>query len=126
MSCGRDKRACAGSMRHRVSVIRRQMSAPVFGSAEPVYSRTVALTTRAKIETKSGTTEFNRVVIGDQTVTHVITIRHTKTSIDSRDQVSDASGNLYSILKVENPNEANDELRLYCARSGEVQRKAVQ
>lgn len=125
MSCGRPKKICAGSMRHRISVLERVLSAPEYGSAEPVYSQAIKLSTRAMIETKAGTTEFNRVSVGDQAVTHIITIRHTNTVIDVRDQVSDASGNLYQIMMVENPNEYDDTLKLYCARSGQDDRKAA-
>lgn len=126
MTCGRPKKICAGSMRHRISVIRRELGAPAHGSAEASYTPTTLLTTRAQIETKGGTTEFNRVVIDGQNVSHVFTIRHTSVALDSRNMIEDAAGNLYRILKVENPNEFNDYLKLYCVRSGEETRKAAQ
>ena len=116
---------CAGSLRHRISVVRRVLGAPLHGSAEPEYTRTAVLTARAMIETKGGTTEFNRIVVDGESVSHVISIRFPSVEIDARDQIEDAAGNLYRIMKVENPNEYGDLLKLYCSRTGEENRKGA-
>lgn len=126
MSCGRPKKICSGSMRHRIKIVRRVLGTSSHYSAEPVYTRTIVLTTRAQIKTKGGTTEFNRINVDGSEVSHVFTIRAPRSlRVDSRDQVEDAAGNLYAILRVEDENEFGENLIIYAARWGEKQREAA-
>lgn len=121
--CARPK-ICSGALRHRVTVERRSLDAPIPGSAEAGHTYTVVLTTRAEIKTKQGVSEFNRVEINGTRVSHVMTIRATTVAIDIRDRVRDSAGNLYAILSVEDIDQAGDFFKLYCARQGADTRSA--
>jgi hypothetical protein len=122
--CARPK-FCSGSLRHRITIERRTLGASSPGSAEAQYGYETKHTCRANIKTKGGVSEFSKIEINGTSVSHVLTIRHTNTSIDIRDRVRDMAGNLYSILSIENQGEFNDYLVLYCARQGSEDVRAV-
>lgn len=124
-SCARPK-ICSGALRHRVTIERRTLGASDPGSAEAGYDYAVVHSCRAEIKTKGGVSEFGKIEINGTKVSHVLTIRHTRTEIDVRDRVRDMTGNLYAILAVENVNEIGDFLKIYCARQGHEDIAAVQ
>ena len=101
-------------MRNAITILRRSQGGTAPGSAEPRMSYSTVLTTRAAIDTKMGVSQFNQVEIKGETASHVMTIRHTTIQIDIRDRVRDVRGNYYKILSVDNQNEWNDVLVLYC------------
>ena len=123
-ACARPK-ICSGELRHRITIERRTLGAASPGSAEAEYAYTELHNCRAQIKTKGGVSEFSKIEINGKQVSHVITIRHTSTVIDIRDRVRDAGGNLYAILSIENQDEFNDYLVLYCARQGNEDIRAV-
>lgn len=125
MSCGRPKGVCSGSLRHRITVERRSLDSPMPGSAEIEHSYQPLFTTKAEIKTKQGSSQWNQVEINGQKVSHVLTLRYTSTRFDIRDRVRDGAGNLYSILSVENSDEANDWLKIYCSLAGHESREAA-
>lgn len=120
----RCKKTCLGEMNRRISVIRRNLIASNSDSAEPVLAYATVFSVRAAIKTNGGTNEWSRVKVGDLDASHTMTIKHTRVSFDSRDRVRDGSGNLYAILKIENVNEQDNELKIYCARVGD-ENKAI-
>ncbi|MEQ8823839.1 MAG: head-tail adaptor protein [Filomicrobium sp.] len=124
MKCRR-KKMCSGSLRHRITLERRSLTASSPGSAEAEYTYTTFHTCRANIKTKGGVSEFNKIEVDGTKVSHVVTIRHTKTVFDTRDRLRDASGNLYTILSIENSDEYDDQLVLYCANQGAETRRAA-
>lgn len=113
-----------GEMRWTVQVVRRVMNAPAPFSAEVDHTYTPVLTTRAKMETKQGVNEFNRVTIGDQTVTHTFTMRYSTIVIDGRDRLKDTLGNLFAILAVETPVWGRWTV-LHCEQIGSIDRPSV-
>lgn len=115
----------SGDKNWTVFLVRRSNEQPIPFSAEERVVYKQFLTTRAKVETKSGTAEFNRVVIGDRQVTHTFTIRYTKMTIDTRDRVRDALGNLYAILAVEIPKMKLRDMKLHCAAVGADDKASV-
>jgi Phage head-tail joining protein len=88
------------------------------GTAEPKHVYSTLFTTRADVKTKGGQSEFARVDINGKTVTHTFGIRYTTIPFDTRHRLRDARGQLYQILKVEDVDMANRELRIYCASQG--------
>lgn len=120
----RCKKTCIGERNRRISILRRNLIASNSDSAEPVLSYETVFSVRAKIKTNGGTNEWSRVKVGDLDASHTINIAHTRVAFDARDRVRDGSGNLYAILKIENVNEQDDELNIYCARVGD-ENKAI-
>jgi head-tail adaptor len=115
----------SGQKNWTIRLARRANDQPLPFSAEVRVGYTTFLTTRAKVETKSGTAEFNRVVIGDRQVTHTFTIRYTKIVIDTRDRVIDALGNVYAILAIEVPEMRLRDMKLHCASLGSEDNESV-
>lgn len=116
---------CLGELRQRIAIVRRTLDAAAPGSAEPLHSYTTVLSPRANIKTKASASEWNRVVIAGNAVSHVVTIRWTGIAFDARDRVRDGAGNLYDILSIENVNEEGSWMRLYCRKAGSEDRKAA-
>lgn len=102
-----------------MSVVRRALLPPMPGSAEARHAYSTVLSTRANVRTMSGTTEWNTIVVDGKQVSHVWTMRFTRIPFDVRDRIKDAEGNLYQIMKVENPNLSNRELKIYTAKVGQ-------
>ena len=124
MNC-KGPKICAGALRHSITIERRALIAAEPGSAEPVHSYTPVLAPRAEIKTRAGASEWSRVEINGTKVSHVITIRYTAIAFDIRDRVRDYAGNHYTILAIENVDEASRWLRLHCARAGDGTAAAV-
>ncbi len=124
MSCNGPK-ICAGDLRNSISVERRSLGLSAPGSALPTHTYATVFSTRAKIATKQGASEFNKVEIGGEKASHTITIRYTALAFDARDRVRDGAGNLYKILSVENVNERGGWFNLHCARTGDETRGAA-
>lgn len=122
--CARPK-ICSGSLRHRITIERRSLLSATPGSAEPNYDYTTVHTCRANIKTKGGVSQWNKVEVNGETVSHVFTIRPTSTSIDIRDRVRDMAGNLYAILSIEDTDEFGDQIVIYAARQGAETRRAA-
>lgn len=118
------KTPAIGDLRWTVQIVRRTSLAPAPLSAEVTHTYTVVATTRAKAETK-GTSEFNRVVIADQEVSHVFWIRFTSIPFDTRDRLRDALGNLYSIAKVDVVEERRRWMRIFAVKLGSETRPVV-
>jgi hypothetical protein len=119
------KPRCIGCLKHRVQIQRRDLQSSNSDSSEPVYGYSDVFATRAEVTTKSGTNEWNTLVVDGEKISHVMAIRHTRIPFDARDRVRDAHGNLYRIKAVENENERDDWLILYCVRSGHEGIKAA-
>jgi hypothetical protein len=100
-----------------IQVERRSLETDAL-SAEPKHTYKAIITTRASVKTRSGLSEFARVEINGKMVTHVFNIRWTSIPFDVRDRIRDATGNLYTILSVDNVDEANREMRINCASQG--------
>lgn len=114
-----------GDLRVTVQIVRRVTLPPQPFSAEANHTFTPVLTTRAKVDTKQGVSEFNRVTIADKTVTHVFTIRFTTILFDVRDRVRDALGVLYEILSVEHVALGRRWMKIHCVQSGGSDRESV-
>ena len=112
------KSAIISDKRVTMHLVRRSLLQPSPGSAEPRHAYAPVFATRAAVKTMSGTNEWNTVVIDTKLVTHLWTMRFTRLPFDSRDRIKDAEGNYYQILKVENPDLANRELKIYTAKIG--------
>lgn len=113
------KRTCQGSKNKRISIVRRSITGSNSDSAEPSISYATVFSVRAAIKTHSGTNEWSRVTVGDKDASHTFTISHTVVPFDARDRVRDGLGNLYRILKIENVDEQDREIKIICARAGE-------
>ena len=124
MSC-KGPKICAGDLKNSITIERRSLDTPAPGSALPGHTYTTILTTRAKIKTKTGVSEWNQVSVGDKKSSHTITMKFTTLEFDTRDRVKDGSGNLYEILAVENIDERDNWLNLHCSRKGNETRKAA-
>ena len=105
---------------HRSTTIQVQERAitSTIGSAEPKHAYTTKFTTRADVKSKGGQSEFARVDINGKTVTHTFSIRYTTIPFDVRDRIRNAQGQLFQILRVEDVDLANRELRIHCASQG--------
>lgn len=115
---------CIGCMNRTISVQRRSLVSSNTDSAEPTFDYATVFSTRAEIKT-SGQTEWSKINIGGEAVTHTITIRHTALAFDTRDRVRDQAGNLYTIKSVDNVDEQDDWLRLRCVKVGHEDKQAV-
>lgn len=111
-------RARIGERNVTVQIVRRSLASPAPGSSEPRHPYAVLFTTRAKVKTHSGLSEFARVEIGGRQVTHTFGIRFTTIPFDTRDRVRDVGGRLYQILRVDDVDEQGHELALRCAAVG--------
>jgi uncharacterized membrane protein (UPF0127 family) len=114
-----------GELRWTVQVVRRVTTVPQPFQADPDHTYTPVLTTRSKVETKSGTADFNRVTIGDDEVSHVFTIRYTTIPFDARDRLRDTVGMLFKILRVEHVDNSRRWMRIHCAQVGATDRASV-
>jgi Phage head-tail joining protein len=128
-----------GELRYTIQIVRRVTLPPAPFSAESSHVFTPVLTTRAKAETKQGVAEFNRVSIGDATVTDVFTIRFTTIPFDIRDMVRSATSDtfnthlpepglatLYKILSVEHVDHGRRWIRIHCSQAGGTDRESIQ
>lgn len=102
-----------------IHVETRVTRTPAPGSAEPRHRYEHKFTTRADPKSHSGVSEFAKVSVKDTAVTHTFAINYTNLKFDIRDRIRDARGNLYQILKVENVDNADIELRIFCAETGD-------
>lgn len=114
-----------GDLKWSLEILRRVQTPPSPYEADADHLYTRVFVTRSKAETKSGTSEFNRVVIGDQQVSHVFWIRYTTIPIDVRDRLRDAKGTLYQILSLENVDQRNQWYKIYAAPLGSDQKQSV-
>lgn len=109
---------CVGSLKTSVVIFDRNQKAPVDGeSHSEEYSNPRPV--KAQVETKGKGVDVFSEVSGDfVTVSHVITMRFMS-NLTSENWVQFGGIN-YDILKVENIDEENRYLRLYCALAGSV------
>ncbi len=109
---------CIGSLRTSIIIYDRDQKAPSNGeSHSEEYSNPRSV--RAQIETKGkGIDVFDGVSQDFITVSHVITMRFMS-NLTSENWLQFGGLN-YDILKVENMDEENRYLRLYCALAGSV------
>lgn len=107
-----------GGMNVTVQVVRRALVAPVPGSAEPRHDYTVLFTTQAKVQSRTGTSEFNRVEVNGKIATHTFTIRYTTLAFDMRDRVRIVGGGLFQILSIENVDLQNQWFKIHAASMG--------
>lgn len=106
---------------YTISIYRRTIlppSGPLM-SAEPKESFVRLFTTRADVSSHGGLAEVAQVSINGKAVTHTFSIRYTTIAFDTQCVVRDAKGHQWRILKVEDKDLANRELRIYCADMGD-------
>jgi head-tail adaptor len=113
------------TMNVTVQVVRRRLVQPTLGRAEPKQQMTAVLTTRASVQTRSGSNEFARVDVNGVTATHTFTFRYSTIAIDTRDYLRDARGQLFKILSVENVDLQNRLYRLHCSNQGSEDTEAA-
>lgn len=113
-----------GEMRWSIEICRRVTITPLPFSAEADHVYKPVITTRAECDTERGVENFNQVNTGS-TATHMFTIRYTTIPFDKRDRVRDSLGNLYTILSVENVNEARMWFKIACTMAGSSTRESV-
>jgi hypothetical protein len=114
-----------GELRNGIEVLGRELVSAEPGFAAPVHEYEVLFSARAKIETKAGKSTFAGVEINGKRVTHVMTIQFTNLEIDTRNRIRDARGFLFAILGVENVDEANRWIKLYCVPAGDETKDAA-
>lgn len=100
-----------------VQVVRRYLLPPAPGTAEARHDYVTVLTTRANVKSQ-GSAQWAMVEVNGKQVTHTFTIRYTRIPFDTRDRVRDARGDLYQILKIDNIDLANKEMKVQCALMG--------
>lgn len=111
------KKICPSALRHTISIVERAMATPAPGSVAPGYNETVISTMRAAIETKNGVSEFNRIEIGGERVSHVFLVRASSVAFDTRHRIR-RGGNDYQILQIENIDEARVWTRIFAKQLG--------
>jgi hypothetical protein len=114
-----------GDLTAYINMIHRTLMSAEPGLAEPEHTYDTLWSTKANIKTKGGSSQFSRVEIDGTKVSHVVTIKYTSLEIDIRNRIRDGKGTLYSILAVENVDEANQWIRMYCAVAGAEDRKSI-
>ncbi len=100
----------------RIEVLTRTILSPAPGTAAPRHDYVVLFTVRAAVKT-AGSSEFAAVEIDGKRVTHTFTIRWTSIPFDIRHRIR-VEGRLYQILKVEDVDFNQTELRIRCAAMG--------
>lgn len=104
---------------YTIEVLSVDLLPPEIGSAEPRREYTRLFRVRANVKTLSGKSEFAKVDINGKTVTHQFSIRFTNIPFDTRNVVRDARGALFKILRVEDVDLQNRELKIHCASQGD-------
>lgn len=113
-------RVTLGDMNVTIQVMRRDLLPPVPGlPADPKHSYTPILTTRAKVKTMAGASEFASVSINGKKATHTFTIRFTWVEFDVRHRLRDATSDLYQILAIEEVDQEGKLMRIHCAYQGD-------
>ncbi len=97
--------------------VTRQMLTPAPGTAGARYAYTQKFITRAAVKTM-GSSKWADVEIDGTKATHVFTIRYTSIAFDVRDRLRTVDGTLFRILKIENVEFRNRELKITCAEVG--------
>lgn len=114
-----------GGMDVTVQMLHRELQQPLPGSAEPRWDYTVLFTTRAKVVTKAGKSEYAQVVVDGQQASHIFTIRYTTIPFDIRNRLRDVRGTLYKILTISNVDEQNQWFQITAAVAGNEDREAA-
>lgn len=135
MSCGvkriQSKRLCAGDLRHRISIVRRDLQAGLPGSFEPVETFTEISKAWAGIETSSaalnGVRRFDSVNT-DELATHLFYVRHTSTlaTLEPANHFVEYSGRRFRILDVVRAEEARQMVIIRATERGESEQEATQ
>ncbi|GAG13499.1 unnamed protein product [marine sediment metagenome] len=113
------RQLCIGDLTKLVKLSSRTIDEPAFGSPNFAEIFSDVAPTWAKIETTPGKTLFDGVSV-DQSVSHVISIRFDPT-VTSETWVETVPGAIrYKIIEVEDLEERNEWLRLYCTEQGAV------
>lgn len=108
-----------------IEIVDRRLLTPKPGYAAPEHDYAVVFgMVRADVKTR-GSSPWAQIDIDGKAVTHTFTLRYTTIPFDTRNRVRDARGILYQILKIENVDERNVELRLQTAVVGDENRKAA-
>ena len=111
-----------GDMRNRIVIAERDIKSPAFGSAKATHVYTTIATVWSSLSTLAGKTIFTNVEIQDQTA-YLFIIRYG-TAISAlleakmTNSVVVYSGKNYKIQQVENPEERNWNLFIYCTELG--------
>lgn len=111
-------------MNKTVTIQGRAIKSQGYGNVDYTEKFTTTITVRAAVETTRGYQTFNDVGVLQNVITHKIYIRYPRqVCITSEDWV-DIDCVKYDIVDVENPNEENQWLILYCTRKGDSKRVA--
>lgn len=116
------RKEAIGDLRDCISIERRSIGAPSFGSASFVESYVQIVETWAKVETKFNARIFDGVAIDDMP-SHKFTIRH-RDGITSEDRIV-WKGDIYKIIRLDNFEGRDEYLELYCAISGDENKEAA-
>jgi len=122
-----DDRICISDLKHHIGLYTRDIVAPNFlGGTNVDYTEKFTLISNvwSAIKVINGTNEFNSVSINKTNITHFFYIRY-KAGITQETWV-DYRTNRYNIMKVENLNENNKYLKLYCILSGDKDKAGSQ
>lgn len=104
---------------YTIEILEVDLAPPEIGSAEPVRKFKRLFGVRANVKTLAGKSEFAKVDINGNAVTHQFAIRFTNIPFDTRHLVRDARGSLYRILRVEDVDLQNREMKIHCASMGD-------
>lgn len=124
----KEKKICLSALRKKVGLFRRSIVAPA-SSQSHTHDYAQFATPFASIETKGkGVDIFDGVEISGAdgipaVASHIIMIKH-RSDVTAEDYVR-FGGDNYTILKVENIDERNQYLRLFCALRGDENKAAA-
>lgn len=115
----RKKRSlCVGDLRDEIVIHDRDITAPLFDTAEQTQTYSNSLTVFASVNTVRGKEIFN----GTQLVgvkTHNILIRFLDAREITQENVVELKGNYYDVLEVQNLEERDEWLELSCGILGD-------
>ena len=111
-----------GDMRNRIVIAERDIKAPSFGSAKATHVYTTIATVWSSLSTLAGKTIFTNVEIQSETA-YLFTIRYSSTisallEAKMTNSIVVYSGKNYKIQQIENPEERNWNLFLFCTELG--------
>lgn len=118
MACDR-RRVCVGDLSDRITIQRRSITEPVFGSADFGEDFDLNVSRWAKISTVRGRTFFSSAGT-EQPVTHELTIRFDS-AITAESWVLLEDGRRLDILSVEDIDEEHDFMVLTCTDRGSAE-----
>lgn len=116
------RKVCTRDLRHRVTVYKRDLAEPAFGSTDFDETFTQLDEVWAAIQTTNGKTLFNGTMI-EESLTHVLWINH-RTDVNSENWIELGDGRRLRILDFEDVDEQHDWLLLACQERGPKDKKA--